>query len=45
VAAWTLTVREVHRALEETKKSGYTTVLKFMQIRFEKGLLTRDEST
>src|SRR5262252_8687816 len=38
------TVRQVQRALEETKKTGYTTVLKFMQIMFDKGLLTRDES-
>ena len=37
------TVRHVHEALNEIKKSGYTTVLKFMQIMHEKGLVTRDE--
>jgi len=37
------TVREVQKVLEETKKTGYTTVLKFMQIMVEKGLVTRDE--
>ncbi len=39
------TVREVQKVLEETKKTGYTTVLKFMQIMAEKGLLTRDETS
>jgi BlaI family transcriptional regulator, penicillinase repressor len=38
-------VRQVHQALAETRQTGYTTVLKFMQIMVEKGLLTRDEST
>ncbi|MCO5286414.1 MAG: BlaI/MecI/CopY family transcriptional regulator [Chitinophagaceae bacterium] len=38
------TVREVHEVLSETKTSGYTTTLKFMQIMFDKGLVTRDES-
>ena len=37
------TVRQVHEALNEVKKTGYTTVLKFMQIMHEKGLVTRDE--
>lgn len=37
-----LTVREVHEALETS--SGYTTVLKTMQIMAEKGLVVRDES-
>jgi predicted transcriptional regulator len=37
------TVRQVHQALNEVKKTGYTTVLKFMQIMHEKGLVTRDE--
>lgn len=37
------TVREVQTVLEETRKTGYTTVLKFMQIMVEKGLVTRDE--
>lgn len=38
------TVREVHEALSQTRKTGYTTVLKFMQIMVEKGLLSRDEA-
>jgi BlaI family transcriptional regulator, penicillinase repressor len=38
------TVREVQQALEQIKKTGYTTVLKFMQIMVEKGLVTRDET-
>ena len=37
------TVRQVHEALSSIKKTGYTTVLKFMQIMHEKGLVTRDE--
>lgn len=39
------TVKEVHKVLDGVKRTGYTTVLKFMQIMVEKGLLTRDEST
>ena len=38
------TVKEVQRVLEATRRTGYTTVLKFMQIMVEKGLLIRDES-
>jgi predicted transcriptional regulator len=38
------TVREVQQVLEQTKKTGYTTVLKFMQIMTGKGLVSRDES-
>lgn len=38
------TVREVHDALSPTQSTGYTTVLKLMQIMAEKGLVTRDES-
>jgi len=38
------TVREVHDALRTTQDTGYTTVLKLMQIMTEKGLVTRDES-
>lgn len=38
------TVREVHTALARRRDSGYTTVLKFMQIMAEKGLLERDET-
>jgi predicted transcriptional regulator len=37
------TVREVFETLNETKQTGYTTVLKFMQIMSEKGLVRRDE--
>jgi predicted transcriptional regulator len=38
------TVREVFRHLGETQGTGYTTVLKFMQIMTDKGLLERDSS-
>lgn len=38
------TVREVHEALSQTHDSGYTTVLKLMQIMTDKGLVDRDES-
>ena len=38
------TVREVFDSLSESKQTGYTTVLKFMQIMAEKGLVRRDES-
>lgn len=38
------TVRTVHEELLKTKESGYTTTLKLMQIMFEKGLVTRDDS-
>lgn len=37
------TVREVFEALSDTKTTGYTTVLKLMQIMTEKGLVRRDE--
>jgi predicted transcriptional regulator len=37
------TVRDVFEALGKTKPIGYTTVLKFMQIMAEKGLVRRDE--
>ena len=39
------TVRTVHEELLKTKDAGYTTPLKLMQIMFEKGLVTRDESS
>ncbi|MBL0182864.1 MAG: BlaI/MecI/CopY family transcriptional regulator [Chitinophagaceae bacterium] len=39
------TVRTVHEELLKTKDAGYTTTLKLMQIMFEKGLVTRDESS
>lgn len=38
------TVREVHDALSTTQATGYTTVLKLMQIMTDKGLVVRDES-
>ena len=38
------TVREVFETLGESKTTGYTTVLKTMQIMSEKGLVVRDES-
>ena len=38
------TVREVHDELSKTKESGYTTTLKLLQIMFEKGLVTRNDS-
>jgi len=37
-------VRDVQRALDAIKPTGYTTVLKLMQIMTEKGLVTRDET-
>jgi predicted transcriptional regulator len=37
------TVREVQDALNEAKPTGYTTVLKMMQIMTDKGLVRRDE--
>ena len=36
------TVRQVYQILSEKQDMGYTTVLKFMQIMTEKGLLERD---
>jgi predicted transcriptional regulator len=41
------TVRQVHDTLRRTRKSrtGYTTVLKLMQIMTHKGLVDRDESS
>lgn len=44
---WSLgpcTVRQVHESLSQNREMGYTTILKLMQIMFEKGLVTRDES-
>ena len=38
------TVREVWEQLSPQQRTGYTTVLKTMQIMSEKGLLTRDET-
>ena len=38
------TVREVYESISERKPTSYTTVLKLMQIMFEKGLVKRDDS-
>ncbi len=38
------TVREIQEALAEEEPTGYTTVLKFLQIMHGKGLVSRDES-
>ena len=38
------TVREVWEELNPTQGTGYTSVLKLMQIMFEKGLVARDEA-
>jgi predicted transcriptional regulator len=38
------TVREVHDDLSATHDTGYTTVLKLLQIMTDKGLVVRDES-
>ncbi len=39
------TVRFVNDKLNETRKVGYTTALKLMQIMFEKKLVSRDDSS
>jgi predicted transcriptional regulator len=38
------TVRDVHEALRASQNSGYTTVLKLLQIMTDKGLVVRDET-
>jgi predicted transcriptional regulator len=38
------TVGQVQQALNEVRKTGYTTALKLLQIMTEKGLVERDES-
>jgi predicted transcriptional regulator len=38
------TVRDVHDALSDVQATGYTTVLKLLQIMTEKGLVVRDET-
>ena len=38
------TVREIFTEFNRTRETGYTTVLKMLQIMAEKGLVTRDES-
>jgi BlaI family penicillinase repressor len=37
-------VREIQATLNDTKETGYTTVLKMLQIMTEKGLVERDET-
>jgi BlaI family penicillinase repressor len=39
-----ISVREVHEAMGGESSNGYTTILKLMQIMFEKGLVTRQKS-
>tara|TARA_R110000737_G_scaffold115902_1_gene148774 strand:- start:60 stop:446 length:387 start_codon:yes stop_codon:yes gene_type:complete len=38
------TVRQIHETVSVTQKTGYTTVLKILQIMHEKSLVIRDES-
>ncbi|MGQ0637269.1 MAG: BlaI/MecI/CopY family transcriptional regulator [Planctomycetaceae bacterium] len=38
------TVRQVHDQIGEGRRAGYTTILKQLQIMFDKGLVARDES-
>lgn len=38
------TVRDVHDAMSTRQTTGYTTVLKLLQIMHQKGLVTRDDS-
>jgi BlaI family penicillinase repressor len=38
------TVRDVHALLDGSKPTGYTTVLKLLQIMTDKGLVVRDET-
>ena len=38
------TVKQIHEAVSKTQKTGYTTVLKILQIMHEKTLVIRDES-
>jgi predicted transcriptional regulator len=39
-----LTVRDIQRTMNEVRATGYTTVLKLLQIMTDKGLVDRDES-
>ena len=43
-AAGPLSVREVQRTLDDARPTGYTSVLKTMQIMLEKGLVERDDT-
>ncbi len=38
------TVRQIHEVVSKTQKTGYTTVLKILQIMHEKSLVIRDET-
>lgn len=38
------TVRQIHEAVSQKQNTGYTTVLKILQIMHEKALVIRDES-
>ncbi|WP_114326933.1 BlaI/MecI/CopY family transcriptional regulator [Candidatus Colwellia aromaticivorans] len=38
------TVRQIHETVSTTQKTGYTTVLKILQIMHEKALVVRDET-
>jgi predicted transcriptional regulator len=38
------TVRQIHNALKQTRRSGYNSALKLIQIMHDKGLVRRDES-
>jgi predicted transcriptional regulator len=39
------TVKEVHAAITRDRETGYTTVLKFLQIMYGKRLVARDDSS
>ena len=39
------TVRDVQEVIEQSRKTGYTTVLKFLQIMTEKGLVLREKES
>lgn len=39
-----LSVKDIHEAMGGDNANGYTTILKFMQIMHEKGLVTRQKS-
>lgn len=39
------TVRDINSKINQNENAGYTTTLKLMQIMFEKGLLSRDETS
>jgi predicted transcriptional regulator len=38
------TVRQIHNALKQTRRSGYNSVLKIVQIMHDKGMVRRDET-